>query len=72
MTDNLEIHDLCSALGVLECHGQTLEYVDTPIDPNLDLLRDYLAPTERRPLSTHWSSASIDSLTRSVYGKMPR
>ena len=42
MTDNVEIRDLRSALGVLERQGQALEYIDTPIDPNLDLLSDYL------------------------------
>ncbi|WP_447769241.1 UbiD family decarboxylase domain-containing protein [Pseudomonas kilonensis] len=42
MTDGLEIHDLRSALEVLERYGQTVAYIDAPIDPNLDLLSDYL------------------------------
>jgi len=43
MTDSLEIHDLRSALSVLEHHGKTVAHIDTPMDPNLDVLSDYLA-----------------------------
>jgi 4-hydroxy-3-polyprenylbenzoate decarboxylase len=36
-----EIHDLRSALAALERVGHPLAHVDTPIDPNLDLVNDY-------------------------------
>ena len=43
MTDSLEIHDLRTALSVLERHGQSVTYIDTAMDPNLEVLSDYLA-----------------------------
>jgi gallate decarboxylase subunit C len=53
--DVLEIHDLRSALDALERAGQPLAYIDAPIDPNLDLIRDYLA-SYRTP-SNSWMTA---------------
>jgi UbiD family decarboxylase len=53
--DVLDIHDLRSALEALDGAGHPLAYVDAPVNPNVDLIHDYLA-SYRTPLNS-WMTA---------------